>query len=71
MSGIWEDGNNWVAKCDECAKVQIAPKRTKAPLGKMLVCTPLDRLTTDILGPFPEYSGGNKYVFVVTNYFTK
>ena len=36
------------------------------PLG-----APLDRLATDILGPFPESTQGNKYVLAVTNYFTK
>ena len=32
---------------------------------------PLDHLATDILGPFPESTRGNKYVLVVTDYFTK
>ena len=29
----------------------------------------LDRLSTDILGPFAESTQGNKYVLAVTNYF--
>ena len=37
----------------------------------MPVGAPLDRLSTDILGPFPESTQGNKYVLAVTNYFTK
>ena len=32
---------------------------------------PLDRLATDILGPFPESTKGNKYILAVTDYFTK
>ena len=32
---------------------------------------PLDRLATDILGPFPESSRGNRYVLVVTDHFTR
>ena len=32
---------------------------------------PLDCLATDILGPFPESTRGNKYVLAVTDYFTK
>jgi hypothetical protein len=37
----------------------------------MLVGGTLDRLSTDILGPFPETPRGNKYVLVVTDHFTK
>ena len=37
----------------------------------MLVGAPLDRLATDILGPFPESTKGNKYILAVTDYFTK
>ena len=37
----------------------------------MPVGAPLDRLSTDILGPFPESTQGNKYVLAVTDYFTK
>ena len=37
----------------------------------MATGAPLDRLTTDILGPFPESTRGNKYVLAVTDYFTK
>ena len=42
-SGISEDCNNWVAKCDECTKVKCPPSRLRAPLGEMLVGAPLDR----------------------------
>ena len=37
----------------------------------MLVGALLDRLATNILGPFPEYTWGNRYVFAVTDYFMK
>ena len=71
LSGIQKDCNNWVAKCNECARVKVLPKRPRAPLGEMLVGEPLDRLASDTLGPFSESILGNKYVLVVTNYFMK
>ena len=70
-SEIQGNGNNWLIKCDECAKVKIPPHRPKVQPGEMLIGAPLDRLTTDILGSFPESTQGNKYVLAVTNYFTK
>ena len=70
-SGTCEDCNNWVAKCDEYTKVKCSPCRPRAPLGEMLMGAPLDRLATDILGPFPESTRGNKYILAITDYFTK
>ena len=58
-SGVHEDCNIWVAKCYECAKVKHPPRRPRAQLGEMLVGAPLDRLATNILGPFPESTKGN------------
>ena len=68
--GITEDCNNWVARCDGCAE-EKHPLRKCHVMGEMPVGAPLDRLSTDILGPFPESTQGNKYVLAVTNYFTK
>ena len=70
-SGVCEDCNIWIAKCDECAKVKHPPRRPRAPLGEMLVGAPLDRLASNILGPFPESAKGNKYILAMTDYFTK
>ena len=70
-SGIRENCNNWVSKYDECAKAKHPPRKPHAPLGEMPVGAPLDRLATDILGPFAESTQGNMYVLAVTDYFTK
>ena len=37
----------------------------------MPVGAPLDYLATDILGPFPESTQGNRYALAVIDYFTK
>ena len=68
--GIREDCNNWVVKCDECAKVKHPLECPMHSWGDVSWC-PFDRLSTDILGPFPESTQGNKYVLAVTVYFTK
>ena len=70
-SGIREVCNNWVTKCDECAKVKHPPRKPNAPLGEMPSGAHLDRQSTDILGPFPESTLGNKYVLAVIDYFTE
>ena len=69
--GIRKDIYHWVQQCDQCEKTKIPPKSPKAPLGEMPTGAPLDRLTTDFLGPFPETPKGNRYILVVTDSFTK
>ena len=69
--GIREDCNNWVNTCDVCARQKRLQRKPHAPLGSMATGAPLDCLATDILGPFPESTRGNKYVLAVTDYFTK
>jgi transposase InsO family protein len=69
--GMREDVNNWVSRCDVCGAVKPLPKKARAPLGEMHVGAPMDRLATDVLGPFPETERGNKYILVVTDHFTK
>ena len=40
-------------------------------MGTMHVGAPMDRLGTDILEQLPETPRGNRYVLVVTDFFTK
>ena len=65
----WSSLYLWIACCDE--SIKPPGKVPKAPLGKMSVGAPMDRLGTDILGPLPETPRGNKYIIVVTDYFSK
>lgn len=32
---------------------------------------PLERVISDIMGPLPETESGNKYIIVISDYFTK
>ena len=43
----------------------------RAHLEDYRVGTPMDRLVTDILGPFPISDNGNKYILLVGDQFTK
>lgn len=69
--GLKEDVYNYIARCHPCGEIKQPPKSMKAPLGSMMVGAPLDRLSTDVLGPLPETERGNKFILVVTDNFTK
>ena len=68
---VRDDVKLWVTKCEVCQMNKIPPKRPKAPLGNMLAGAPLDRMCTDVLGPFPTTQRGNRFILVVTDSFTK
>lgn len=68
--GVRDNVNSWITRCDNCGANKTPTKTPKAPLGDMRVGAPLDRLATDILGPFPVTPRGNRYVLIVTDYFT-
>ena len=61
----------WVAGCHDCGAKKSFGKKRRAPLKQYLVGAPMERLAMDILGPLKETPRKNKYVLVVTDYFTK
>lgn len=68
--GCKTDVARWCQACKECSQIKPAPKRG-APLHQQLVGAPLDRVAIDILGELPETERGNKYILVISDYFTK
>ena len=57
--------------CPECQKRKSPNKKPRHPMKKYAVGLPMERVGLDILGPLPETSSGNKYILVVSDYFTK
>ena len=53
-----------------CCQVKPGVKH-RAHLNQIPVAAPLDRIAIDILGELPETDNGNKYVLVLSDYFTK
>ena len=68
--GCRQDVEQWLRECDQCAQVKSGP-RHRASMTAMTVGCPKDRVAMDILGELPETPRGNKYVLVVSYYFTK
>ena len=67
---VREDVNNWIDRCDNCSANKMPPHKPKAAIGDMRVGAPMDRLATDILGPLPLTPRGNRYIMVVSDYFS-
>ena len=54
-----------------CQKKKHPPKSYCAPLQKYVVGVPFERVATDVMGPLIETQKHNKYILVVSDYFTR
>ena len=70
-AGYKADIHRLCRECPECQRRKSPNKKARHPLKKYAVGLPLERVGLDILGPLPESSLGNKYILVVSDYFTK
>ena len=70
-AGCRQDTELFVHCCDACTAQKGPTQRSHAPLQRYQVGAPMERVGVDILGPFPLTDGGNRYVLVAMDYFTK
>ena len=69
--GQRRDVEDWCRSCIECASRKSPPQHYRAKLQTDITGNPLQRIAMDILGPLPVTTIGNKYVLVISDYFTK
>ena len=69
--GHYEDVRNWCQTCAVCASRKAPSTRSRAPLTTIKTGYPLQIVAMDIMGQFPNYSQGNRYILVASDYFTR
>ena len=69
--GLTRQVKRWVRICHECGAKKNWGRKRRSPLKQHVVGVPMERLAMDILGPLPLTPRGNRFVLVVTDYFTK
>ena len=70
-NGYRKDIIDFCRKCGPCQKRKSPSKSFRGPMKQYQVGEPLERVAIDILGPLPESNLGNKYVMIVSDYFTR
>jgi hypothetical protein len=68
--GMKEDTSAPVAACVICQKNKKPTVRPRGRLRSMIVGSPMDRLSVDIVGPLPITTDKNRYILSVTDHFT-
>ena len=61
----------WCKCCKECQIMNQPNHCTRGKMKTYVVGEPLERISLDILGPVSQTYKGNKYILVVTDYFTR
>ena len=69
--GLTSQVKRWIKVCHECGAKKNWGRKRRSPLKQYVVGAPMERLAMDILGPLPLTPRGNRFVLVVTDYFTK
>jgi hypothetical protein len=69
--GLALDVARWCASCEQCAGRKGKPRPAKQPMQTFDVGAPFERLAIDILDTHKVTREQNRYVLVVTDYFTK
>lgn len=69
--GCRKDVRTYVAGCETCSKRKSPNVTKRAPMKVVETGIPMERVATDILGELPKTDRGNRYILVVSDYFTK
>ena len=69
--GLQSDVRSYVGGCDVCSRRKHPTKTKRAPMQTVQMGYPMERIATDILGELPETENRNRYILVVSDYFSK
>ena len=69
--GLQRDVRQYIAGCATCTKSKSYGQKAKAPMQTEATGMPMQRIALDLLGELPLTTGGNKYILVVSDYYTK
>ena len=62
---------DYVQSCVECQTRNVATRRAAGPLQSFCPEAPWEIVATDVMGPLPKSSRGNRFIITATDLFTK
>ena len=69
--GYFQSSKEWCQNCPHCAAKKGPTQKHRGPLQNIRCGYPMQMVAADIVGPFPRNSNGNRYILVVSDYFTR
>ncbi len=68
----YNDVYHWVKSCEKCAKVTRPPRQSlHSRFQQYLWAKPCQAINVDSIGPLPESNGGNKFIIVGIDCFSR
>ena len=61
----------WCRTCSNCAARKSPTQKQRGALQSVRTGYPLEMVAADIMGPLPTSKQGNRYILVVSDYFTR
>src|ERR1700722_10021353 len=69
---MYRDIIQYIKSCDQCAAKKTSYHHRSFPIGTIpYPSQPFEALGIDVLGPLPVTTKHNKYILVITDYFTR
>ena len=68
---MYKDVSYWCRICSTCGARKMPHRNAKASMRLYNVGCPMERIGLDFCGPYPVSKKGNRYLMVVSCYFTK
>jgi hypothetical protein len=68
--GMRTDVERWCKECETCQRTKTRPTR-RATMQHESVGSRFERVAIDIMGELPVTESGNRYILVISDYFTK
>ena len=68
---LQRDVRHYVAGCEKCQTSKVPLKTPIAPMQIVGASRHMERIATEILGELPLTDNGNRYILVISDYFTK
>jgi transposase InsO family protein len=69
--GLQRDVRQYIAGCEICMKSKSPNHTLRAPMQLVGAGVPMERIAMDIVGELPRTDKNNRYILVVSDYFTK
>ena len=69
--GLNTDVEDWCRQCRTCAESKSPSQKARGHLHPSRVGQPMERIALDLFGPLPSTKRGNKYILIVSDYFTR
>ena len=69
--GYSQSVKEWCHNCPHCGARKGSIQKHRGPLQTVGSGYPMQMVATDIVGPLPESTNGDKYILVASDYFTR